>query len=90
MKEYLQKVHGFEEENITLMLDDGEHCKPTRKNITDAFKEMAKISEPGDVVFCHFSGHGGKIRDFDGDEGMFANYLYSKYPEGSTNSFVPT
>ena len=72
MIEYLQDVHGFQDENITLMLDDGKHAKPTRKNITDAFKNVAKVSEPGDVVFCHFSGHGGKIKDFDGDEGACA------------------
>lgn len=69
MKEYLKNVHGFQDENINLLLDDGEHTKPTRTNITKALKEVANLSEPGDVVFCHFSGHGGKIKDFDGDEG---------------------
>ena len=76
MMEYLQQVHGFQKENITLMLDDKKNTKPTRKNITDAFKNLAKVSEPGDVVFIHFSGHGGKIRDFDGDEGMLQDVTF--------------
>ena len=25
-------------------------------------------AQPGDAVFCHYSGHGGKLRDDDGDE----------------------
>ena len=68
------------------MLDDKKHSKPTRKNITDAFKEMAKVSEPGDVVFCHFSGHGGKIRDFDGDEGTLATLLWVSIAEALSST----
>jgi len=69
MMEYLKDIHGFQDENIALLLDDKKHTKPTRQNITKAFRQVVKDSEPGDVVFCHFSGHGGKIKDYDGDEG---------------------
>ena len=69
MKEYLMDVHGFQDENMTMLLDDKIHTKPTRRNITGAFKQIVKDSEPGDVVFIHFSGHGGKVKDYDGDEG---------------------
>jgi len=27
-----------------------------------------KESKNGDVVFCHYSGHGGRVRDDNGDE----------------------
>lgn len=71
MMEYIKDVHGFSEENITLLLDDGEHTSPTRDNILAAYHTLARQSRSGDVAFCHYSGHGGKIRDDDGDESKF-------------------
>jgi len=68
MKEYLIDVHGFKEENMTILLDDGQHIEPTRENILDAYKNLVQSSEPGDVCFCHYSGHGGRLRDENGDE----------------------
>lgn len=54
--EYLVEVHGFEAENITLLLDDGENTEPTRANILEAYETLVNETEEGDVVFCHFSG----------------------------------
>mmetsp|Transcript_6831 Transcript_6831/g.13341 ORF Transcript_6831/g.13341 Transcript_6831/m.13341 type:complete len:351 (-) Transcript_6831:1263-2315(-) len=68
IKEYIIDVHGFPEENITILLDDGEHRDPTRENILDAYKALVSASKAGDACFCHYSGHGGKLRDDDGDE----------------------
>jgi len=68
MMEYLIDVHGFEAENITLLMDDGENTEPTRANILEAYEKLVGECEEGDVVFCHFSGHGGKLKDDDGDE----------------------
>jgi hypothetical protein len=65
MKDYIMDVHGFEEENITILLDDGEHTSPTKENILEAYRTLVAESEPGDAIFCHYSGHGGKIRDDD-------------------------
>ena len=56
MKEYLMEVHGFEEENITLLMDDGENTEPTKANILAAYETLVSECEEGDVVFCHFSG----------------------------------
>ena len=61
-------VHKFQEENMTILMDDGNHMAPTRQNILDAYKTIVSESQPGDVVFCHYSGHGGKVRDENGDE----------------------
>jgi len=69
MKDYIQDVHDFDEENITLLMDDGEHISPTRDNILAAYRRIVEESQPGDAVFCHYSGHGGKLRDDNGDEG---------------------
>lgn len=68
IKEYIKDVHGFEEENITVLMDDGEHEPPTRENIIREYKKLVDESGSGDSVFCHYSGHGGKLRDDDGDE----------------------
>jgi len=68
MKKYIQDVHGFEEENIIILMDDGEHTEPTRANIIDAYKTIIGQAEEGDAIFLHYSGHGTKLRDDDGDE----------------------
>lgn len=61
-------VHGFQEENIEVLMDDGKHTSPTYANIIAAFNRIVAASKAGDVVFTHYSGHGGKVRDQDGDE----------------------
>jgi len=68
MKEYIMNVHGFEEENIDILMDDGTHSSPTYVNIVRAFSRIVEASQSGDVVFTHYSGHGGKVKDQDGDE----------------------
>jgi len=68
MKEYLMDVHGFKGENMTILLDDGVHIEPTRENILNAYKALVQASQAGDVCFCHYSGHGGRLRDENGDE----------------------
>ena len=69
MAEYIKDVWGFEESNITFLMDDGENPDPTMENIINAFKQLVSDSEQGDVAFVHYSGHGGKVRDDNGDEG---------------------
>jgi hypothetical protein len=68
MAEYIKDVWGFEESNITFLMDDGENPDPTMENIINAFKKLVSDSKEGDVAFVHYSGHGGKVRDDSGDE----------------------
>jgi hypothetical protein len=68
MREYLEKAEGFESRNITILMDDGRHQDPTRNNIMNAYRQIVRSSQPGDTVFCHYSGHGGRVRDVSGDE----------------------
>ena len=68
MVEYLKDVWGFAPQNITVLLDDGSHVNPTRDNILSAYRTLVSQSQPGDAVYCHYSGHGGKLKDDDGDE----------------------
>lgn len=68
MKKYLMRVHGFQEHNMTVLMDDGRHQSPTKANILFAYQQLVRQSQPGDTVFCHYSGHGGRVRDLNGDE----------------------
>lgn len=48
---------------MTVLMDDAEHKHPTHTNITEALKALSEQSQPGDAVFVHFSGHGGRVLD---------------------------
>lgn len=68
LKEYLENVHGFREEEMMILMDDGQHMMPTKENIEKGMCLLTTYSQPGDVVFVSFSGHGGNTEDLDGDE----------------------
>eukprot|EP00538_Stauroneis_constricta_P013629 CAMPEP_0119552190 /NCGR_PEP_ID=MMETSP1352-20130426/5255_1 /TAXON_ID=265584 /ORGANISM="Stauroneis constricta, Strain CCMP1120" /LENGTH=317 /DNA_ID=CAMNT_0007598383 /DNA_START=66 /DNA_END=1019 /DNA_ORIENTATION=+ len=68
MKKYIMDVHGFEEDNIVILMDDGENTEPSHDNILEAYKKIISESESGDAVFLHYSGHGTKLRDDDWGE----------------------
>ena len=68
IQKYLIEVQGFKESEMLVLMDDGRHHAPTRKNIEDAFRRITEYSNAGDVVFVHYSGHGGRVRDTSGDE----------------------
>jgi len=40
----------------TILMDDGRHTSPTYKNIMQAYQQLVNDAEPGDAVFCHYSG----------------------------------
>lgn len=68
IKKYLIQKEGFQEKDMLILMDDGQHRPPTRKNIMDAFARITQYSKAGDTVFIHYSGHGGRVVDRDGDE----------------------
>jgi len=68
MKKYIMDVHGFDEENIIILMDDGEHIEPSKDNIIKAYETVVAQSEENDAIFLHYSGHGTKLRDDDSDE----------------------
>lgn len=61
-------VHGFEEANMVILMDDGKHITPTRVNMLKAFQDLAQSSRAGDTCVVHYSGHGGYLKDDNGDE----------------------
>jgi len=42
--------------------------QPSRKNILDAISWLVTGLKPGENVFFQYSGHGGQVRDTNGDE----------------------
>mmetsp|Transcript_1357 Transcript_1357/g.3008 ORF Transcript_1357/g.3008 Transcript_1357/m.3008 type:complete len:312 (+) Transcript_1357:100-1035(+) len=68
IKSYLIKHQGFVEKDMLILMDDGHHHQPTKQNIMNAFDRITQYSKAGDVVFIHYSGHGGRVVDTSGDE----------------------
>jgi hypothetical protein len=50
------------------IITDVTAIKPTRKNILDSIKWLVSGLKPGEHVYFHYSGHGGLLRDTNGDE----------------------
>ena len=53
---------------MLILMDDGRHHEPTKRNIENAFSRICQYSQAGDVVWVHYSGHGGRVIDVSGDE----------------------
>ncbi|KAG1793338.1 peptidase C14, caspase domain-containing protein [Suillus plorans] len=59
---------GYDPRDIVQLIDDGYRPPPTRQNILLEMHRLASYSRAGDSMFFYFSGHGGQVRDLDGDE----------------------
>ncbi|KAK4245015.1 caspase domain-containing protein [Corynascus novoguineensis] len=61
---------------------------PTLKNVVDAFDNAASEAQPGDFVYIHYSGHGGRIDtkfpDFKPNQLDEALVLVSAEEDGTT------
>ena len=49
-------------------INDYSTIKPTKKNIIDSINWLTSGLRPGQNIFLHYSGHGGLVRDTNGDE----------------------
>ena len=65
MREILLSKYGFLDENIKVLIDK----EANRKNILNALKSfLVQGTQPGDLAFFFFSGHGTQLHDMNGDE----------------------
>ncbi len=53
---------------MTVLVDDGDHAPPTKAAILAAYQKVVRQSQAGDAIFLHYSGHGTKVKDLNGDE----------------------
>jgi hypothetical protein len=67
MQRYLS-TQGYEDGDMRVMLDDGEHEEPTLANMIEGFQWLVDGAQSGDSLFFHYSGHGAQMKDDDGDE----------------------
>lgn len=66
---------GYDPADVVTLTDEpvGGHggargLTPTRDVILSEMTALVAKSTPGDSIFFHFSGHGGQVQDFNGDE----------------------
>jgi len=75
MREYLVRDRGYNPAPVDMvMLTDepknrGTPYEPTGRNMMQAFQWLVTGNNAGDSVFLSYSGHGGQVRDPDGDRG---------------------
>ncbi|EIN05383.1 hypothetical protein PUNSTDRAFT_74822 [Punctularia strigosozonata HHB-11173 SS5] len=67
---FLHRNYGFKQEDIVILTDDRSdpRARPTKANMVDAMKWLVSGARPNDSLFFHYSGHGGQVKDRDGDE----------------------
>lgn len=56
--------------SMVVLTDDSTDAsrRPTKANIIHYMRWLVADANPGDSLFLHFSGHGGQVRDTNGDE----------------------
>ncbi|KAL5048639.1 hypothetical protein BDW71DRAFT_195921 [Aspergillus fruticulosus] len=67
---FLAERYGYRREDMVILTDDQKNPKslPTKANILRAMHWLVNGAVANDSLFIHFSGHGGRTPDLDGDE----------------------
>ncbi|KAI0319440.1 caspase domain-containing protein [Amylostereum chailletii] len=70
MARLLVEQFHFDKRYVLVFTDDTHDPKmmPTRRNILKAIRWLTDGAKMHDSLFFHYSGHGGQVRDRDGDE----------------------
>ncbi|KAH8898244.1 peptidase C14 [Thozetella sp. PMI_491] len=73
VQQFLVNERGFSDSqnDMVILTDDpqneGTPYYPTGENLMAAFKWLTSYNQPGDILWLSYSGHGGQVRDTDGD-----------------------
>ncbi|KXX77024.1 Metacaspase-1B [Madurella mycetomatis] len=69
MSAYLVENFGYKYDDMVILMDDQQNLmsQPTKQNILRAMHWLVKDARPNDSLFFHYSGHGDRIKDLDGD-----------------------
>ncbi|PBK83358.1 hypothetical protein ARMGADRAFT_675631 [Armillaria gallica] len=70
MKDLLINYYGYDNANITTLLDVGESAErqPPRSNIIREIKKLVQDTKPGDCLFFQYSGHVGQVKNKNNSE----------------------
>ncbi|EPS42340.1 hypothetical protein H072_3675 [Dactylellina haptotyla CBS 200.50] len=70
VRNFLIQSYKYRAEDMVILTDDQTNplSIPKRDNILRAMKWLVAEAQPNDSLFFHFSGHGGQVKDLDGDE----------------------
>ncbi|CAO3589967.1 unnamed protein product [Absidia cylindrospora] len=70
VKTFLTSLYNFRPEDMVVLTDDQKESRfiPTRQNIISGMQWLVANARPNDSFFFHYSGHGGSVKDTDGDE----------------------
>ncbi|PSS37280.1 hypothetical protein PHLCEN_2v873 [Hermanssonia centrifuga] len=86
VQQFLINNWNYKAEDIVLLTDDATNPRqiPTRQNIIEAMHWLVNGAHPHDSLFFHYSGHGGQVKDKDGDEldGFDENLPYRYHTDG--------
>lgn len=71
MKQYIMEEQGFNDDPDHMLIlteDEPPENHPTKNRILEAMRWLVSGATPGDSLFFHYSGHGTRVPDLDGDE----------------------
>ncbi|KAI0842801.1 hypothetical protein F5Y06DRAFT_284202 [Hypoxylon sp. FL0890] len=70
VSQFLIERYGYKREDMIILTDDQHDpiMVPTKANILRALEWLVSGARPNDALFLHYSGHGGQVKDEDGDE----------------------
>ncbi|KAG9296184.1 hypothetical protein G9A89_014776 [Geosiphon pyriformis] len=70
IKKFIITYYNFREQDMVILTDDQRDRKmiPTRENILAGMRWLVAGAQPNDSFFLHYSGHGGRAKDNNGDE----------------------
>ncbi|KAI9275974.1 caspase domain-containing protein [Sporodiniella umbellata] len=70
IKDFLVTMYNFRQDDMVILTDDQQNPQsiPTKQNMIRAMQWLVNGARPNDSFFFHFSGHGGRMKDYDGDE----------------------
>lgn len=67
---FLMERYNYKREDMIFLTDDNPNpqLQPTKANILRAMGWLVQGARANDSLFLHYSGHGGRTEDLDGDE----------------------